>query len=154
MKRLWIQAGTLPVAALCFAIGVGTVQAADGKEVVSSPDAPAAIGPYSQAIRQGGTLYLAGQLPMDAKTKQISAGTIEEQTRLVLENLKAVLAAAGMTMDDVVSTSVFMKDLNEFPKMNEVYATFFKDKPPARATIQAARLPRDVSIEISAIAAK
>lgn len=140
--------------AVCLAISVGAAQAADGKEVVSSPDAPAAIGPYSQAIRHGGTLYLAGQLPMDAKTKQISAGTIEEQTRLVLENLKAVLTAAGMTMDDVVSTSVFMKDLNEFPKMNEVYATFFKDKPPARATIQAARLPRDVSIEISAIAVK
>lgn len=154
MKRLRIWAGTMPVVALCLALGVAAAQAAEGKEVVSSPDAPAAIGPYSQAIRHGGTLYLAGQLPMDPKTKQISAGTIEEQTKLVLENLKAVLTAAGMTMDDVVSTSVFMKDLNEFPKMNETYATFFKDKPPARATIQAARLPRDVSIEISAIAAK
>lgn len=125
-----------------------------GKEVVSSPDAPAAIGPYSQAIRSGNTLYLAGQIPIDPKTKELNKGSIEEQTKLVLENLKAVLTAAGMTMDDVVSTTVFMKDLDQFKAMNEVYATFFKDKPPARATVQVARLPRDVAVEISAIAVK
>lgn len=151
-QNVWTRIPLL--VAFATVLSAGAALGADGKQVVSSPDAPAAIGPYSQAIQHGGTLYLAGQLPMDAKTKQISAGSIEEQTKLVLENLKAVLTAAGMTMDNVVSTSVFMKDLNEFPKMNEVYATFFKDKPPARATIQAARLPRDVSIEISAIAAK
>lgn len=127
---------------------------AQGKEVISSPDAPEAIGPYSQAIKHGNTLYLAGQIPIDPKTKQLNTGTIEEQTKLVIENLKAVLAANGMTLDDVVSTSVFMKDLNEFPKMNTVYGGYFKDKPPARATIQAARLPRDVAVEISAIAVK
>lgn len=141
------------LAALVAGVAAGPAFA-QGKEVVSSPDAPAAIGPYSQAIKHGATLYLAGQIPIDPKTKQLALGTIEEQTKLVIENLKAVLAANGMTLDDVVSTSVFMKDLGEFPKMNEVYGTYFKDKPPARATIQAARLPRDVSIEISAIAVK
>jgi 2-iminobutanoate/2-iminopropanoate deaminase len=124
------------------------------KTVVSSPDAPAAIGPYSQAIKHGSTLYLAGQIPIDPKTNQLNTGSIEDQTRLVLDNLKAVLAANGMTMDDVVATTVFMRDLNDFARMNAVYATYFKDKPPARATVQVARLPRDVAIEISATAAK
>lgn len=143
----------LSVVALATALSAGAA-VADDKQVISSPDAPAAIGPYSQAIAKGGVVYLAGQIPIDPKTKELKLGTIEEQTKLVLENLKAVLAAAGLTMDDVVSTSVFMKDLNEFKQMNEVYAQYFKDKPPARATVQVARLPRDVSIEISAIAAK
>jgi 2-iminobutanoate/2-iminopropanoate deaminase len=125
-----------------------------GKEVIATKDAPAAIGPYSQAIRVGNTVYLAGQIPIDPRTNQLVTGSIEEQTRLVLDNLKAVLAAAGMTMDDVVSTSVFLKDLNDFARMNAVYATYFKDKPPARATVQVARLPRDVAIEISAVAAR
>jgi 2-iminobutanoate/2-iminopropanoate deaminase len=144
-----VLALSIPVAlAGCAATGPAT------KTVVSSPDAPAAIGPYSQAIKHGNALYLAGQIPIDPKTNQLNTGSIEDQTRLVLDNLKAVLAANGMTMDDVVSTSVFMKDLNEFARMNAVYATYFKDKPPARATVQVARLPRDVAIEISAIAAK
>lgn len=125
-----------------------------GKQVIASPDAPAAIGPYSQAIRHGNTLYLAGQIPIDPKTNQLNTGSIEDQTRLVLDNLKAVLAANGMTLDDVVLTHVFMKDLNDFAKMNAVYATYFKDKPPARATVQVARLPRDVAVEISAVAAR
>ena len=145
----WIGA-----AALVSTLAFGAPALADDKEVIASPDAPAAIGPYSQAIRKGGVVYLAGQIPIDPKTKELKLGTIEEQTKLVLENLKAVLTAAGLTMDDVVSTSVFMKDLNEFKQMNEVYAQYFKDKPPARATVQVARLPRDVAIEISAIAAK
>ena len=135
-----------------FVLGLpGHVHAQD-KKVVSTPDAPQAIGPYSQAIRAGKTLYLAGQISIDPKTKQLTTGTIEEQTKLVLENLKAVLAADGLTMDHVVSTSVFMKDLNEFAKMNEVYGTYFKNAPPARATVEVARLPRDVKVEISAIA--
>lgn len=124
------------------------------KTVVSSPDAPAAIGPYSQAIKHGNTMYLAGQIAIDPKTNQMNTGSIEDQTHLVFANLKAVLAANGMTLDDVVSTSVFMKDLNDFARMNAVYATYFKDKPPARATLQVARLPRDAAIEISAVAAK
>ena len=125
------------------------------KEVIATKNAPAAIGPYSQAIRYGGLVFLAGQIPIDPKTNQLMAsGSIEEQTRLVLDNLKAVLEASGMTMDNVVSTSVFLKDLNDFPKMNEVYGTYFKQNPPARATVEVARLPRDVKVEISAIAAR
>lgn len=142
----------LMLATLCAALVTGC--ASTGKEVIATKDAPAAIGPYSQAIRVGNTLYLAGQIPIDPRSNSLVTGTIEEQTRLVLDNLKAVLAAAGMSMDDVVSTSVFLKDLNDFQRMNAVYATYFKDKPPARATVQVARLPRDVAIEISAIAAR
>ena len=106
-----------------------------------------AVGQYYSALTRG-------QISIDPKTNQLNTGTIEEQTKLVLDNLKAVLAANGMTMDDVVSTTVFLKDLNEFGKMNAVYGSYFKDKPPARATVQVARLPRDVLVEISAIAAK
>jgi 2-iminobutanoate/2-iminopropanoate deaminase len=143
---------TIALAMLCAVLLAGC--ATTGKEVIATQDAPAAIGPYSQAIRVGNTLYLAGQIPIDPRTNQLVLGSIEDQTKLVLENLKAVLAAAGMSMDDVVSTSVFLKDLNDFSRMNAVYATYFKDKPPARATVQVARLPRDVAIEISAIAAR
>lgn len=124
------------------------------KESVGTNDAPAAIGPYSQAIKVGNMLFLAGQISIDPKSGQMSTGSIEEQTKLTLENLKAVLAASGVTMDNVVSTSVFLKDLNDFAKMNTVYATFFKDNPPARATVQVARLPRDALVEMSAIAVK
>ena len=124
------------------------------KEVVSTENAPKAIGPYSQAIKYGNMLFLAGQIPIDPKTNQLNTGSIEEQTRLVLNNLDAVLRANGMTMANVVSTSVFMKNLNDFPRMNEVYGTYFKTAPPARATVEVARLPRDVLVEISAIAAQ
>jgi 2-iminobutanoate/2-iminopropanoate deaminase len=133
-----------------FAQSVGST---GPKQVISSPNAPAAIGPYSQAIRAGNMVFLAGQIAIDPKSQQLmkDAG-IEDQTRLVLENLKAVLEADGLTMDHVVSATVFMKDLNEFGKMNEVYATYFKSAPPARATVEVARLPRDVKVEIAAIA--
>lgn len=123
-------------------------------QVVATDNAPKAIGPYSQAIRVGPMLFLAGQIPIDPKSNQLAVGTIEEETTLVLNNLKAVLEASGMSMADVVSTTVFMKDLNEFPKMNTVYATYFPNNPPARATVQVARLPRDVKVEIAAIAVK
>jgi 2-iminobutanoate/2-iminopropanoate deaminase len=150
---LRIRAAQAAVFALCAALVAGCA-APGSKTVIATKEAPEAIGPYSQAIRHGGTLYLAGQIPIDPRTNQLNTGSIEDQTRLVLDNLKAVLAANGMTMDDVVSTSVFMKDLNEFARMNAVYATYFKDKPPARATVQVARLPRDVAIEISAVAVR
>jgi 2-iminobutanoate/2-iminopropanoate deaminase len=140
--------------ALLAALLIAGCAATATKEVVATKEAPAAIGPYSQAIKFGNMLFLAGQISIDPKTNQLNTGTIEEQTKLVLDNLKAVLAANGMTMDDVVSTTVFLKDLNEFGKMNAVYGSYFKDKPPARATVQVARLPRDVLVEISAIAAK
>jgi 2-iminobutanoate/2-iminopropanoate deaminase len=99
------------------------------KKVISTPNAPEAIGPYSQAVRAGKAVYLAGQIAIDPKTKQLMASaSIEEQTRLVLENLQAVLTADGLTMDNVVSTTVFLKDLNEFAKMNEVYATLLQER--------------------------
>jgi 2-iminobutanoate/2-iminopropanoate deaminase len=144
------QLSTLAVLAmLCTA-----VRAAPLKEVIATKDAPAAIGPYSQAIRSGTMVFVAGQIPIDPKTGQLNTGTDEEQVAQVLDNIKAILAADGMTMDNVVSTTVFVRDLNNFAKLNTVYGTYFKDKPPARATIQAARLPRDVAVEISAIAVK
>jgi 2-iminobutanoate/2-iminopropanoate deaminase len=125
------------------------------KKVISSTSAPEAIGPYSQAIRAGNMVFLAGQIPIDPQTKQLMKdASIEDQTKLVLNNLKAVLEADGLTMDNVVSTTVYMKDLNEFGKMNDVYATFFKSAPPARATVEVARLPRDVKVEIGAIAVR
>ena len=124
-----------------------------GKQAISSPDAPEAIGPYSQAIKSGKTVYLSGQIAIDPKTKQLPPNaSIEDQTRLVLENLKAVLAADGLTMDSIVSATVFMTDLTDFAKMNEVYATYFKNTPPARATVEVAHLPRGAKVEISAIA--
>jgi 2-iminobutanoate/2-iminopropanoate deaminase len=143
-----------PLVMLAIAATVSGATAQEtGKKVIATPTAPNAIGPYSQAIRAGKSLYLAGQIPIDPKTNQVlSNGTIEEQTRRVLDNLSAVLAADGLTMDNVVTTTVFLKDLSDFEKMNGVYATYFKNAPPARATIEVARIPRDVKIEISAIA--
>ena len=139
------------VAAGCT-FGIANAQET-GKSVIASPNAPAAIGPYSQAIKAGKTVYLSGQIAIDPKTKQLIAdASIEDQTKRVLENFKAVLAADGMTLDNVVSTTVYVKDLNDFGKVNEVYATFFTRAPPARATVEVARLPKDAKIEISAIA--
>lgn len=143
----------LAVVAVAIIASVGGVEAQDTGKKVSTPSAPNAIGPYSQAIRAGKTLYLAGQIAIDPKTNQVmSNGSIEDQTRRALDNLTAVLAADGLTMDHVVSTTVFLKDVSEFEKMNGVYATYFKNAPPARATVEVARLPRDVKVEISAIA--
>lgn len=141
--------------ALPCALAICASQAdAAPKDVIATRDAPAAIGPYSQAIRAGGMTFLSGQLPIDPRSGQLSKGAIEEQTALVLDNLKAVLAADGLTLDNVVSTTVYVKDLDDFTRLNAVYATYFKDKPPARATVQVARLPRDVLVEISAIAVR
>jgi 2-iminobutanoate/2-iminopropanoate deaminase len=110
------------------------------KEVIASPNAPKAIGPYSQAIRYG-NLVFSGQIPIDPKTGQGSTGTIEEQTKLVLDNLKAVLEAAGLTLSHVLSTTCFLKNLDDVPKFNAVYATYFPESPPARATVETSRLP-------------
>jgi 2-iminobutanoate/2-iminopropanoate deaminase len=142
---------SVPLASTVMAQGAGPAS----KQVISTPNAPEAIGPYSQGIRAGNMVFLAGQIAIDPKTKQLMKdASIEDQTRLVLENLKAVLEADGLTMDDVVSTTVFMNDLNEFGKMNEVYGTFFKNAPPARATVEVARIPRDMKVEIAAIAVR
>jgi 2-iminobutanoate/2-iminopropanoate deaminase len=115
--------------------------------------APAAIGPYSQAIVYNGIAYLSGQIPLDPKTGQIVEGGIEEQTVRVMENLSAVLEACGSNLAMVLKTTIYVKDLNDFAKVNEVYGRYFHTNPPARATVEVARLPRDAKVEIEAIAA-
>ena len=123
------------------------------KKPISTERAPKAIGPYSQAIVSNGMAYLSGQIPIDPATNQMIEGGIELQTERVLENLQAVLEACGASLNSVVKTTVFLKDMGEFPKMNEVYGKYFAENPPARSTVQAAKLPRDVSVEIDCIAA-
>jgi 2-iminobutanoate/2-iminopropanoate deaminase len=123
------------------------------KQIIRTSDAPAAIGPYSQAVRAGGFVFASGQIPLDPQTGEFVPGGITEQTEQVLRNLNAVLEAAGSGLDRVVKTTVFLADLNDFAAMNEVYGRYFsKDAPPARATVQAARLPRDARVEIEVIA--
>jgi 2-iminobutanoate/2-iminopropanoate deaminase len=122
------------------------------KKTASTEKAPKAIGPYSQAVITNGVAYLSGQIPLDPATDQLVEGDIAVQTERVLHNLKAVLEASGASLDSVVKTTVFLKDMRDFSKMNEVYGRFFGSNPPARSTVQAAQLPRDVSVEIDAIA--
>lgn len=120
---------------------------------VQTAAAPAAIGPYSQAVVAGGMVYTAGQIPLDPATMEVVGSNIEEQTARVLENLSAVLEAAGASLATVVRTTVFLRDMGEFAAMNDVYARWFGDHKPARSTVQAARLPRDVKVEIDVVAA-
>jgi len=122
------------------------------KEIVQTDGAPHAIGPYSQAIKASGLIFASGQIPTDPATGQFVNGGIAEQTEQVLKNLQAVLQAAGSDLNRIVKTTVFLADMNEFAAMNEVYGRFFPAQPPARATIEAARLPRDARVEIDAIA--
>jgi 2-iminobutanoate/2-iminopropanoate deaminase len=122
--------------------------------VVSTDKAPKAIGPYSQAIRYGDMLFVSGMIPIDPKTNELSKGDIEVQTTLVLDNIKAVVEAAGFSMKNVLKAEVFMKDLKDFGKYNAIYVKYFPQDPPARVTVQAAALPRDVLIEISVTCGK
>jgi len=122
-----------------------------GKQVIQSPDAPAAIGPYSQAVRAGNTLYMSGQIPLDPKTMQIVGGGIEAETRRVFDNLRAVAGAAGATLNDIVKVTILMTDLGEFAKVNEIMATYFDAPHPARATYQVAALPRGARIEVEGV---
>ena len=122
------------------------------KVPVQTENAPAAIGPYSQAIRANGFVFASGQIPTDPKTGEFVSGGIEEQTEQVLKNLSSVLAAAGSSLELVVKTTVFLADMKEFGAMNKVYARFFGDTPPARATVAAAGLPRDARVEIEVVA--
>lgn len=122
------------------------------KVIIQTDRAPQAIGPYSQAVKIDGLVFLSGQIPIDPATGEFVPGGIKEQTRQVLKNLTAVLVAAGSSLDRVVKTTVFLLDMQEFGAMNEVYGEFFKVEPPARATVQAARLPRDARVEIEVIA--
>lgn len=124
------------------------------KHIVRTDKAPAAIGPYSQAVKvkTSELLFTAGQIPIDPQSGELAAGGIREQTRQVLENLKAVVEAGGSGLDRVVKVTVFLKDMNDFKDMNDVYGQYFRENPPARSAVQVARLPRDVDVEIECIA--
>ena len=122
------------------------------KTVINSANAPGAIGPYSQAIKVGNVLYASGQIPLDPATGVMVSGGIKEQTERVLRNLKGVLESAGGSLNNVVKTTVYLADMAQFTEMNAVYATFFTEKPPARATVQVAALPKNALVEIDAIA--
>lgn len=122
------------------------------KEIISTEKAPGAIGPYSQAIKAGNMIFCSGQIPIDPQTGNFVSEDIAEQTRQVFKNLTAVLEAAQASLNNVVKTTVFLADMNDFAAMNEVYAEFFNENKPARATVQAARLPRDARVEIECIA--
>jgi 2-iminobutanoate/2-iminopropanoate deaminase len=122
------------------------------RTVVSTASAPAAIGPYSQAISAGGMIFISGQLPVEPETGVLIEGDIGGMTRRIFANLEAVLLAAGSSLAHVVKVTVFLADMNDFQSMNTVYAEFFPENPPARSTVQVARLPRDARIEIEAIA--
>ena len=121
-------------------------------KTIQTDKAPAAVGPYSQAIKAGNTIYVSGQIPLIPETMEIISDDVQEQTKQSLENVKAVLEAAGATLNDVVKASVFIKDMNDFAKINEIYATYFTENNPARACVEVARLPKDVKVEIEVIA--
>jgi 2-iminobutanoate/2-iminopropanoate deaminase len=122
------------------------------KEIISTENAPGAIGPYSQAVKTGNMIFCSGQIPIDPKTGEFVSDNVAEQTVQVLKNLSAVLEAAGASLNDVVKTTVFLADMGDFVEMNTVYAEYFNENKPARATVQAARLPRDARVEIECIA--
>ena len=124
------------------------------KKIIATTAAPAAIGPYSQGIDGGSVIITSGQLPIDVSTGAFAEGGIAGQTRQSLTNVQAVLAEAGLTLENVIKTTVFLKDMNDFAAMNEVYATFFPSNPPARSAVQVARLPKDAMVEIEAIAVR
>lgn len=122
-------------------------------ETISTASAPAALGPYSQALKAGGFVWCSGQIPIDPATNTITAQTIEEQTRQSIANLKSVLEAAGTSLKNVVKTTVFIKDMNDFAALNKVYAEMFGETKPARSCVEVARLPKDVKVEIECVAA-
>jgi 2-iminobutanoate/2-iminopropanoate deaminase len=122
------------------------------REIISTEKAPKAIGPYSQAVRAGGFIFVSGQIPIDPATNELIVGDISAQTDRVLENLQAILKAAGSSLAKAVKVGVFLKDMSEFAAMNAVYAKYFPENPPARATVEVTRLPKDVSVEIDVVA--
>lgn len=124
------------------------------KEIIFSKEAPAPIGPYSQAVKSGNTLYVSGQIPLDADTGELINENITEETHAVMKNLEAVLRAAGFEFSDVVKCTIFIKDMGQFGTINEAYGQYFKTNPPARETVEVSRLPKDVNVEISCIAVK
>ena len=129
------------------------LQSANMKKIISTDEAPGAIGPYSQAVRSRNLLFCSGQIPLDPKSGEIVSGDIAAQTRRVLDNIAAVLRAEGLTFDNVVKTTIFLTDLRDFQTVNEVYSSYFKQQPPARSTVQVSALPKGARVEIEAIAA-
>ena len=121
------------------------------KKIISTENAPAAVGPYSQAIQFGNLLFVSGQIPLDPQSGDLVAGDIDTQTRQVMENLKAVVESTGMTLDNVLKCSCFLKNMEDFASFNDVYNSYFADSLPARETVEVARLPKDVLVEVSAI---
>jgi len=125
------------------------------KKIIKTPNAPAPIGPYNQAVLSGDMLFISGQIAINPKTGELETKDLEEETKLVMENLKAILAEAGMTFENVVKTSIFINDMNNFAKINQVYGNYFNaDTAPARETVEVSNLPKFVNVEISAIAVK
>lgn len=124
------------------------------KKVIHTSSAPAPIGPYNQAIQYGDMLFVSGQIALDAASGELTTGDIQEETKKVMENLKAVLAEAGMDFSNIIKSSIFLMDMGQFAQVNEVYGSYFGDKPPARETVQVAGLPKGVNVEISVIAGK
>jgi 2-iminobutanoate/2-iminopropanoate deaminase len=124
------------------------------KKIIKTTDAPQAIGPYSQAVEANGFVFVSGQIPLDPKTGNLVTGDVREQTKRVMENGKAVLAAAGCGMNSVVKTTIYLKNIGDFAAVNEVYGSYFTSDPPARATVEVSRLPKDVAVEIDFIAVK
>jgi len=122
------------------------------KQIINSKKAPKAIGPYSQAIKAGQLLFISGQLPVNAETGQLVQDSIEAETKQSLENIKAILEEAGAKMTDIVKTTIFIKDMNDFARVNEAYQSYFQTEPPARVCVEVSRLPKDANIEIEAIA--
>ncbi len=122
------------------------------KQIINTKSAPAPIGPYNQATKANNMLFISGQIPADPKTGELITSSIEDETHMVMKNLKAILEEAGLTFDNVLKTSIFISDMNNFSKINEVYGSYFSGEYPARETVQVARLPKDVNVEISAIA--
>ncbi len=132
----------------------GSNQKAEMKKIIKTDSAPEPVGPYSQAIEAGKFVFVSGQIPMNPETKQLDKGDIKSQTKIALENIAEILKAAGLNMNDVVKTTVFMSDLDEFTEMNEVYSKYFSEGKPARSTVQVAKLAFGIKIEIDAIAIK
>ena len=124
------------------------------RKTILTKDAPAPIGPYSQAVISNGTLYISGQIPMNPYTEELVYGDIKEETNQVMKNISAILETAKMNMNDIDKCSIFIADMNDFQDINDVYGTYFNENPPARETVEVARLPKDVRVEISAIASK
>ena len=152
VKTLVAPVAVLVVLAVLAA--AGCVSGPEARRVVTAPGAPAAIGPYSHAVEADDTLWVSGQVGIDPSTGQMVPGGIEAETRQALKNIEAVLKAAGYTVRDVVQAQVFLADMNDFAAMNAIYAETFKSEPPARATVQVARLPKDARIEIACVAVK